>query len=89
MRTEIHITGQINGNYTLRNALSGAEEIRNGMFNSHIAVYTSKAAAKKALSQAYRYLRGEIDPSDIGRIGGLRYSSGNAIYWDASQAVIQ
>lgn len=88
MRTEIHITGQINGNHTLRNALSGASEIKEGMFNSQIVVFATKAAAKKALWDAFKYLRQE-EPDMVGRIGGTRYSKFGALYYDASQAVIQ
>lgn len=88
MKTEIHITGQIMGNSRLRSAIITADcEERRGMFNSYILTFKSKKAAVKALSQGYQYMKSE-EPDITHRIGGLNYSRGHALSYDASRAAI-
>jgi len=89
MKTEIHITGQISGNIRLRNAIITAVcEERRGMFNSYILTFKSNKAAVKALSEGYQYMSRE-EPRITNRIGGINYSRGHALNYDASRAVIQ
>lgn len=83
MKAQITISGQINGNFTLKGAISGAEEVKKGSFNSFILVFKTKKEAKKALWEAYKSIRKE-DPTD----SGLRYSPGYALSYDASRAVL-
>jgi len=88
MKTEIHITGQIMGNSRLRNAIITADcQERRGMFNSYILTFNTKKAAITALGRAYRHLRTE-EPGIAGKIGGLNYSRGYALAYDASRAVL-
>jgi len=91
MRTEIRITGQINGNHMLANRISAVgnriEDIRNGMFYSKIIVFETKRAAKKAMWKAFTSLCAE-ELGQRNKFGGIRYSSGSALYYDASQAII-
>jgi hypothetical protein len=88
MKTEIHITGQISGNSTLRNAITTADcTERRGMFNSYILIFASKKAAVKALADGYKSLKRE-EPEIVGRIGGLKYLRGHALTYDASRAAI-
>lgn len=89
MRTSIYISGQINGNFKLRNAIITAEcEEKKGMFNAIELVFATKKTAKKALSAAYKSLIKD-EPEMKGRFGGIRYAPGNTLYYDASQAKIQ
>jgi hypothetical protein len=88
MKTQIHITGQIMGNSRLRSAIITADcEERRGLFNSYILTFKSKKAAVKALSEGYQYMRRE-EPGINNRIGGITYSRGHALSYDASRAVI-
>lgn len=91
MRTEINISGQIAGNHRLYNRLLAVgtriESYKDGMFNSKLIVFETKRAAKQALWKAYTSLCAE-EPAMRGHFGGIRYSAGLALYYDASQAVI-
>ncbi len=91
MKTEIHITGQIGGNHRLANRISAVGNrivtISNGMFYSKVIVFETKRAAKQALWNAYTSLCAD-EPASRNKIGGIRYSAGSALYYDASQAII-
>lgn len=91
MRTEIKITGQIGGNNRLYGRLlavgNRVESYRNGMFYSYIIVFETKRAAKQALWKAFTSLCAE-EPNQRNKMSGIRYSSGSALYYDASQAAI-
>lgn len=91
MRTEIKITGQIGGNNRLYNRLLSVgdriESYRDGMFYSKVIVFETKRSAKQALWKAFTSLCAE-EPSQRNKLSGIRYSSGSALYYDASQAAI-
>lgn len=88
MKTSIYISGQINGNFKLRNAIITAEcEEKKGMFNAIELIFPTKGAAKKALSAGYKSLVND-QPEMNGRFGGIRYSAGSSLYYDASTAKI-
>lgn len=91
MRTEIKINGQISGNNKLYDRLLAVgnriDNYSNGMFHSYTIVFETKRAAKQALWKAYTSLCAE-EPAMRGHFGGIRYSSGSALYYSASQAVI-
>lgn len=88
MKTEIHIKGQINGNFKLRAAIATVEcEERKGMFNSIILEFPNKYAAVNALSSGYQYLCREM-PEEKGRLSGIRYTRGHSLSYDASCATI-
>lgn len=88
MKTSIFISGQINGNFKLRNAIITSDcKEKKGMFNSIILEFKSKKAAVKGLSQGYQHFCKEM-PEERGNISGFRYSIGSALYYDASKAVL-
>lgn len=91
MKTEIHITGQIGGNNRLADRITAVgnriESVKNGMFNSKTVVFETKRAAKQALWKAFTSLCAE-EPGQRNKFGGIRYSAGSALFYDASQAVI-
>lgn len=83
MKAKIEITGQISGNFRLRNAVitPDCEEYR-GMFNSFILKFRTKKDAYKALWEGYKYLRREYpDPY-------LHYNKKKSLSYDASIAKI-
>lgn len=89
MKTEIIISGQINGNFKLASSLSGygLVERKNGMFNSIIMIYSAKKYAVKSLSGAYQSLIRD-EPDQKGKLSGIRYNRGHVLYYDASKAII-
>lgn len=91
MKTSIIISGQISGNFTLKNALDSREllEEKSLMFNNFELVYATKKAAKKALWEAFKYLRSTLDEPRVGSMSGLRYSKFGSLYYDASKAELQ
>jgi hypothetical protein len=92
MKTEILITGQIGGNFKLANRITAVgariESVSNRMFNAKSIVFETKRAAKQALWKAFTSLCAD-EPDQRNKIGGIKYSSGSALYYDASKAVIQ
>ena len=92
MKTTIVISGQIAGNHRLYNNIlyngHRISECREGMFYSKIIVFETKRAAKQALWKAFASMCAD-EPGQRGKFGGIRYSSGSALYYDASKAVIQ
>jgi len=84
MKVQIKITGQPNGNYTLKGAISGATDEKRLMFNGFLLEFNTKKEAKKALWEAYKYLR-YID-SDVTNLG---YSKFGTLSYDASTATIE
>ena len=85
MKTSIFISGQINGNSTLRNAIVTADcEEKKGMFNSITLVFPTKKAANKAMWDAYKSLRNDKQDAQASR---LSYTKGYISY-DASTAKI-
>lgn len=84
MQTTITISGQISGNSTLANSID-CYEVRRGMFNSYILTFPTKAAAKKALWEAYKSLRKDKHDAQASM---LSYAAGRCISYDASKAQI-
>lgn len=85
MTTTINISGQISGNHTLANAISTHDsEIKKTMFNGYSITFKTKAAAKKALWAAYKYL---VSNEPEFR-NGISYSKHGTLSYDASRAVI-
>lgn len=80
----ISITGQMNGNRTLRNAIQ-YDSIESAGFGNYILHFATKKQAKKALWEAFKYLKTTIDPP-YNTIGGLRYSKYGQLSYDASAA---
>lgn len=89
MKTQIIISGQINGNHKLRSAIITAEcKEKSGMFNSFILTFPTKKSAIKALSNAYQSMCAEM-PDEKNKISGINYMRGHSLSYDASKAVIQ
>lgn len=87
MKTKIAITGQPQGNFTLRNKLTNYDEITQGMFNAFYLTYATKAEAQKDLIKAKRRLHEEeqhLTRCEIYRSGGRPYM----LTYDASKAEI-
>jgi len=85
MKTTIKITGQINGNHTLKNAIGG--EINQGMFNSFTCVFDSRKEAREAIRKAYQDIKRNYDGNISWNI--LRKSKDNGLLWfDSSKAEI-
>lgn len=90
MKTSIVISGQIGGNHTLAAALNSFEaETERTIFNGFCITFPTKTAARKALWEGFNYLKKTLDEPRVGSFGGLRYAKKSALYWDASQAVIE
>lgn len=86
MKTVIEITGQINGNSKLAGAIQTHDsETKRTMFNGYAIVFKTKASAKKALWEAYKYLRIDKEDAEASR---LSYSKFGSLRYDASQASI-
>jgi hypothetical protein len=86
MKTTIAITGQINGNFALKNAIETYNsETKKGMFNSFNITFPSKKEAKKALWEAFKYLRSDKQDAEASM---LSYSKYGSLSYDASKAVI-
>jgi hypothetical protein len=86
MKTSITITGQINGNSRLVNAISTYESETNSIeFNNYQIIFPTKKSAKKALWEAFKYLRSE-EPEFAK--GGISYSKYGSLRYDASRAEI-
>lgn len=87
MKTNIIITGQISGNHTLVNAISTYESEKHNIgFNNYRLSFPTKAAAKKALWEAFKYLR--ADKQDAYALM-LSYSKHGSMRYDASRAEIR
>lgn len=87
MKTKIAITGQISGNSTLAGAIQTYDsEMKRGMFNSYIITFKTKAAAKKALWEAFKHLRADKEDAAASM---LSYSKHGYLSYDASRAFIE
>lgn len=87
MKTEIIITGQISGNFKLRNAIITAECEEKRVFNNIVLTFKTKESAVNALSEGYQYMCREM-PEEKGKMSGIRYTRGCSLSYDASRAVI-
>lgn len=86
MKTTITITGQISGNITLRGAIATFDsEIKKTMFNGYEITFNTKKEAKKALWEAFKYLRADKQDAQASM---LAYSKSGSLRYDASRASI-
>ena len=88
MKTIIWITGQPNGNSTLKNALvaSGECEVKKH-FADYKLIFETKKEAVNALSKSFQKLKQE--ESEFYKKDGITYFRGERLVYDASKAVIQ
>lgn len=87
MTTIITINGQISGNNRLLRAITTIDSKSESTgFNNYRVIFPTKAAAKKALSEAFKYLRSE-EPEFAK--GGISYSKYGSLSYDASRAEIK
>lgn len=86
MKATIFISGQINGNHTLRNSIITNEcEEKRGMFYSISLTFKTKKAARKALWGAFKHLN---DDKVDACASMLSYSPKHSLRYDASVAKI-
>jgi hypothetical protein len=88
MKTGIKVTGQISSVSTLAGAISGNEiEIKPLQFrNDQILVFKTKGEAVKALSKGFQSLKN--DEPEYYKDGGINYSRGFGMSYDAASATI-
>ena len=86
MTTSITITGQISGNFKLLNAISTYDSIKKDIgFNNYQLIFKTKAEAKKALWEGWKYLK-RNEPEFVRKDD---YSAKNgSLNYDASRAKI-
>lgn len=85
MLTKILIEGQISGNFTLARSLSSFSTItEKTSFNGFRIVFKTKKEARKALWEAFKYLRN--NEPEFKR--GISYSKYGLLRYDASSAKI-
>ena len=89
MKSTITITGQISGNFTLRNALVGNSTTEEKtMFNGFRLHFDTKKAAINAIREAYNSLCKD-EPEMKGRLSGISADKGRTyLRYDASNAKI-
>ena len=80
MKTTIEIKGQLNGNFKLRNAIDNGE-VKERPFNCYSIFFNTKRDAKKALKDAYKYMKANDHDVELIR--------GEVLLYDASSASIQ
>lgn len=86
MKTTITITGQIGNNMTLRGAIETRDsETKCTMFNGYEITFATKKEAKKAMWEAYKYLKADKEDARASR---LAYSKYGLLKYDASTAKI-
>jgi hypothetical protein len=86
MKAQVTITGQVNGNFTLKSAIAcngNYSSIEKGMFNSFHINFDTVGEAKNALRKAWKSIKSE-DENLLNR-DGLNKDYTNLRY-DASQA---
>lgn len=87
MKTSIIITGQISGNFKLKNACSDLEyEFCKLPFNGFELRFKTKKLASKALLTAYEWLKNE-EP-EFYKEDGITYKANYCLWYDASKAKI-
>lgn len=84
MKTEIIITGQISGNFTLRSAIY-YDECTSLPFSGFCLKFKTKKDAKKALWEAFKLLRSDREDAKNSR---LSYSKNGSLRYDASRATL-
>lgn len=86
MKAQIYISGQLQGNFTLRNHIQCFDRAKEGSFNSYTYNFKSVKEAKKAIRKAYWSIREQLDPDNYSVI----YKSKDNTYlsYDASKAKV-
>jgi len=85
MKAKIFISGQIMGNRTLLNAIS-CYDVKDGMFNSYHCYFDSMADAKKAIREANKTIKQDLDADQKHCLSMAKDAS--FLRWDASTAQI-
>lgn len=89
MKAIIYIQGAISSRHTLRTAIAGADEEYTERASGNISmVFQTRKAAKKALWEAFKYLRSSLDEPRVNCIGGLRYGKQSFLAYDAATATL-
>ena len=89
MKTQISITGQVNGNCKLKTAIITNDCTVKKHFQNFTLTFPTKKAAIKALSEGWKYLlRNEDNMEWAKSISGISYSRGYSLSYDASVAKI-
>ena len=85
MKAKIFISGQIMGNRTLLNAIS-CYDVKDGMFNSYHCYFDSIGDAKKAIREANKTIKQDLDADQSNCLSMAKDAS--FLRWDASTAQI-
>ena len=85
MKAKIFISGQIMGNRTLLNAIS-CYDVKDGMFNSYHCYFDSLGDAKKAIRDANKTIKQDLDADQKRCLSMAKDAS--FLSWDASTAQI-
>ena len=85
MKAKIFISGQIMGNRTLLNAIS-CYDVKDGMFNSYHCSFDSLGDAKKAIREANKTIKQDLDADQSHCLSMAKDAS--FLRWDASTAQI-
>lgn len=85
MKAKIFISGQIMGNRTLLNAIS-CYDVKDGMFNSYHCYFDSLGDAKKAIREANKTIKQDLDTDQKPCLSMAKDAS--FLSWDASTAQI-
>ena len=85
MKAKIFISGQIMGNRTLLNAIS-CYNVKDGMFNSYYCYFDSLGDAKKAIREANKSIKQDLDSDKRHCLSMAKDAS--FLSWDASTAQI-
>jgi len=90
MKAFVDITGQVNGNFTLRNKIAicdGVTEVNNTNYFGYRVYFKTIKQAKQALKQAYHSFIRE-DPQDKNKLSGYRMIGDERLEYDASSATM-
>ena len=85
MKAKIFISGQIMGHRTLLNAIS-CYDVKDGMFNSYHCYFDSLGDAKKAIREANKTIKQDLDADQKHCLSMTKDAS--FLRWDASTAQI-
>lgn len=88
MKTQINITGGINGNSHIMTKLSNYTDYKRTNYGGYTVYYDTKKQAVDDIRQAYNDLCFD-EPGIKNRIGGIKVNKARTrLYYDASQAII-
>jgi hypothetical protein len=83
MKAQIHITGQIGGNFKLLSKLNNGTK-KEGMFNSFFLTFNSVKEAKEAMKEAYK----DLKQNDELKWNERLINNYSILTYDASKAVL-